>query len=122
MKLAGNRRMSSRNELKTLKTCLGGRDRLDFGTVRPRPTCLQTGPCDAPDSPERRRVGERIAMHEEEVCSAALSDLTCFWLVENLARFPGDRRERLPWFEPCLGERLHLPCELVPGARAAAET
>ena len=36
MKMAQNRRASSLNELKTLENGLGGRDRLDFGTVRPR--------------------------------------------------------------------------------------
>jgi hypothetical protein len=34
--LAGNGRVSSRIELKTLEIDLGGRDRPDFGTVRPR--------------------------------------------------------------------------------------
>jgi hypothetical protein len=29
-------RVTTRNELKTVENCLGGRNRLDFGTVRPR--------------------------------------------------------------------------------------
>ena len=36
MKMGLNRGLSSRNELETIKTRLSGRNRLDFGTVRPR--------------------------------------------------------------------------------------
>ena len=36
MKLAGNRPVSSLNELKTCENGLGGQNCLDFGTVRPR--------------------------------------------------------------------------------------
>lgn len=35
MKLAGNRPVSSLNELKTCENGLGGQNCLDFGTVRP---------------------------------------------------------------------------------------
>jgi hypothetical protein len=36
MKRAGNQPVSPRNELKSLESGLGGRNRLDCGTVRPR--------------------------------------------------------------------------------------
>src|SRR5258708_13922164 len=85
------------------------------------PALLPTCPRDAPHSPQRGGVGQWVAVHHEEVGSPALADLARFRLAEDLARLPGDRRERLPWLEACLRERLHLPCQLVCAARAAAE-
>jgi hypothetical protein len=50
-------------------------------------------------------------MDQEEIRWSALSDLACLWLVEDLTRLPGDRRERLPWLEPASVSASHLPCE-----------
>jgi hypothetical protein len=70
MNVARNRLLSKRNQLKTFEKDLGGRDRLEFGTVRPRvqipgprPWLAQDGltecrpesrwPCRAVDRPRR---------------------------------------------------------------------
>src|SRR5258708_34391723 len=85
------------------------------------PDLLPTCPRDAPHSPQRGGVGQWVAVHHEEVGSPALADLARFLLAEDLARLPGDRRQRLPWLEACLRDRPPLPCPLVCPARAAAE-
>ena len=78
-------------------------------------------PGDAPDAPQRGRVGQRVAVDEEEVRRSALTDAAGLGLAEDLARLPGDRGQAFPGLEARLDERLHLPGQLVGPARAAAE-
>src|SRR6185295_8370942 len=64
-------------------------------------------PGDAPDPPEGCRIGERVAVHEDEVRGPAVA--------------PRGGAERLPRLQPGVDEPLDLPGELVGPERAAAE-
>src|SRR5437899_914055 len=78
-------------------------------------------PGDAPDAPQRRRVGERVAVNEEEVRVPALADAARLGLAEDLAGPRCDCGECLPRLQTGLDECFDLPRKLVRTARAAAE-
>ena len=82
MKRAGNQPVSPRNELKTLKERLGGRNRLDFGTVRPR---VQI-PGPRPVSTSKSTILERLS---ESPGTARVTDSKWFrYVVATTAQFP----------------------------------
>src|SRR5580658_10199738 len=73
--------------------------------VRPRGT--RSG--HAPDAPQRRRVAQRVAVHEREVGGPAHPDHSCLWLPEQFAAAPGHRGQGLPRLKPGLDQALDLP-------------
>src|SRR6185436_14900060 len=78
-------------------------------------------PGDAPDPPEGCRIGERVAVHEDEVRGPAVAQVAGIGLAEELAAAPRGGAERLPRLQPGVDEPLDLPGELVGPERAAAE-
>jgi hypothetical protein len=56
---------------------------------------------DPPDPPQRRGVGQRVAVHEEEVGWATLADAPGIGLSQQLPAAERRRPQRLPGLEPC---------------------
>src|SRR5579863_469182 len=75
----------------------------------------------APDAPQRRRVAQRVAVHEREVGGPARPDHSGLWLAEQFAAAPGHRGQCLPRLEPGLDQALDLPRQLVRARRTTAE-
>ena len=66
-----------------------------------------------PRAPQRTRVAERIAVHEEEVRRASNGHATGSGFPQEIATAPGDGGERLPRSESAIDERLDLPRQMA---------
>lgn len=84
-----------------------------------RPTATRSG--DRPHPPERTRVVERVAVHQEEVGRTARRDRPGPGLPEQVATPPRDGGERLPGLEPARHQAVHLPGQVAGSDAAASE-
>src|SRR2546428_4102409 len=77
-----------------------------------RPTSLPQ-PGHSPHPPEGRRVGERVAVDEEEIGGPAFDDATNLAFRKEVAAADRRRRESPPPLEAGLDERPRLPGRMV---------
>src|SRR3989454_2994718 len=85
-----------------------------------RPTSLPQ-PGHSPHPPEGRRVGERVAVDEEEIGGPAFDDATSLVFRKEVSASDCRGRERLPRLEARFDERLDLPGEMVRSQGSAAK-
>lgn len=74
-----------------------------------------------PDPPQRGRVGQRIAVDQEEVGGAAHRDRPGTRLPKEVAASPGDGSQSLPRLQTALHQAGHLPGEVTGPDAASAE-
>src|SRR4029453_12285493 len=78
-------------------------------------------PAGAPHPPQRSRVGQGVAVDEEEVGRAALGEGAGAGLAQQPSAVDGGRGQGVIRLQPGGDQRLDLPGELVGPQAAAAE-
>src|SRR3989454_6309825 len=94
---------------------------LPFTNTCPLRPTSHPQPGHSPHPPEGRRVGERVAVDEEEIGGPAFDDATSLVFRKEFAAADRRGRESLPRLEAGFHERLDLPGEMVRSQGTAPE-